>query len=58
MRDIMRLAGSWLEEGLSKARPKRPITGACAKVGLKGAPGAQVIRNRVLKLDDYIVGNN
>ena len=83
MRDIMRLAGSWLEEGLDRAKPPRPITDSYAKVGLKGtfhdcaviersvagkriryaavilgASTAQVIRNLVVKLDDYIVANN
>jgi len=36
MRDIMRLAGSWLEEGLSSARPPRHVLDSYAKVGLMG----------------------
>jgi len=83
MRDIMGLAGSWLEEGLAKAKPPRPTTNIYAKVGLMGtfhdcaviersasgkairyaavvlgAPSAQVIRNLVVKLDDYILASN
>ncbi len=83
MRDIMRLAGTWLQEGLSRARPPRPIADIYAKIGLYGtshdcaviqrsaggkairyaavvlgAPHPQVIRDLVVKLDDYIIANN
>jgi hypothetical protein len=83
MRAIMRLAGTWLEEGLSRAKPPRPIVDIYAKIGLfgtshdcaviqrsangkairyaavvLGAPDPQVIRDLVVKLDDYIIGNN
>jgi hypothetical protein len=83
MRDIMGLAGSWLEEGLSRAKPPRPATNVYAKVGLQGtfhdcaviersqggksiryaavvlsAPHAQVIRDLVVKLDEYILASN
>jgi hypothetical protein len=83
MRVIMRLAGSWFQEGLARAKPPRPISDIYAKVGLMGtyhdcaviqrsqdgkliryaavvlgAPGAQVIRDLAVKLDDYILGSN
>lgn len=83
MRDIMRLAGTWLEQGLSRAKPPRPIIDIYAKIGLYGtshdcgviqrsdhgkpiryaavilgAPDPQVIRDLVVKLDDYIIANN
>lgn len=83
MRDIMRLAGSWIAEGLAQAKPPRPVGDAYAKVGLMGtfhdcavitrsangkgvryaavvlgAPGAQVIRDLAVKLDDFIFAEN
>lgn len=36
MRGLMRLAGTWLGEGLGKARPPRPINDIYGKVGLMG----------------------
>jgi len=82
MRRIMRLAGSWFEEGLSKANPPRTTSDAYAKVGLLGtyhdcavitrstqgrtiryaavglgAPSAEVLRQLIVKLDDYILAS-
>lgn len=36
MRDLMRRAGSWFQEGLARAKPPRQITDIYAKVGLMG----------------------
>jgi hypothetical protein len=82
MRDIMRLAGTWAGEGVTRARPPRPILDAYGKVGIvhdfndcavvershKGnriryasvvlsASDPQIIRNLVVKLDDYIIAS-